>query len=442
MAKVAKQLGTPLMPWQQQVADVGLEIDPETGLMAYREIIVTVMRQQGKTAGIVLPIEVDRALMWDDPQNVSYTAQTGSDARKKLLEDQAPAIERSVLAKTIRRVYRAAGNEGIAFKNGSKISVAASSDDSGHGFTVDLGVLDEFWKDEDDRREQSMLPAMATKPNAQLLLTSTMGTDKSTYLNRKIETGRHAAAAGRNTGIAYFEWSIPSDADIEHPETWWAYMPALGRTITEGVVAHALETMDESEWRRAFGNQPTRSEREQVIPAVLWETAQRPTAEVARGGSVCFGLDVLPDRSSGAIVASDGKSVELVEHRDGTGWMAARAAALKESWGGRLVVDGGGPAASVADDLSALGVDVERMTSADVAAACACMYDALADQKVVFRTDPAMSDAVSGLARRPIGDRFVWSRSASRADITPFVAACLAYERAMHATETSVAMCY
>ena len=46
---LARQLGQPLMPWQQLVADVGLELDPESGLPAYREIVVTVPRQSGKT---------------------------------------------------------------------------------------------------------------------------------------------------------------------------------------------------------------------------------------------------------------------------------------------------------------------------------------------------------------------------------------------------------
>jgi hypothetical protein len=40
--------GTPLMPWQRYVADVALEIDPETGLLAYRGVDVTVPRQSGR----------------------------------------------------------------------------------------------------------------------------------------------------------------------------------------------------------------------------------------------------------------------------------------------------------------------------------------------------------------------------------------------------------
>ena len=31
VAEVAAKLGTPLMPWQQYVADVALEVDPKTG---------------------------------------------------------------------------------------------------------------------------------------------------------------------------------------------------------------------------------------------------------------------------------------------------------------------------------------------------------------------------------------------------------------------------
>jgi len=48
VAEVAAQLGTPLMPWQQYVVDVALELDPETGQLAYREVVLTVPRQSGK----------------------------------------------------------------------------------------------------------------------------------------------------------------------------------------------------------------------------------------------------------------------------------------------------------------------------------------------------------------------------------------------------------
>src|SRR5690606_39326101 len=49
VAEVAAQLGTPLMPWQQYVVDVALELDPETGQLAYREVVLTVPRDRKST---------------------------------------------------------------------------------------------------------------------------------------------------------------------------------------------------------------------------------------------------------------------------------------------------------------------------------------------------------------------------------------------------------
>lgn len=383
------------------------------------------------TAGVILPVELDRCLMWAERQRVIYTAQTGSDAREKLLNDQVPAIEKSFGA-LVRQVYRAKGEESIRFKNGSGIELAASSEDAGHGFTVDLGVLDECWADEDDRREQAILPAMITRPWAQMWLTSTQGTERSTFLNSKTELGRAAASEDRGTGIAYFEWSIPEDADIENPETWWAHMPALGYTIQPAAIAHALQSMvrdgNEAEWRRAFGNQRTHSISERVIPDVTWDAVCDPAAEVARdAASVTFGLDVHPERSSAAIVASDQSVCELIDHRPGTGWVLERAKSLSEKWRGTFVIDGNGPALSLADDLENENIPVKRLSTPETAAACGRMYDAIADMRVKFRTAEQFDIAVAGLAKKPMGDRFIWARQASMADITPFFAACLAY---------------
>jgi hypothetical protein len=37
--KIARELGQPLMPWQQQVFDVALELDERTGRLVYREVM-------------------------------------------------------------------------------------------------------------------------------------------------------------------------------------------------------------------------------------------------------------------------------------------------------------------------------------------------------------------------------------------------------------------
>lgn len=417
-------LGTPLMPWQRLVSDVGLEYDPDTGQLAYREIVVTVMRQSGKST-LVLSLESERCLMWGPNQRVAYTAQTGWDARRKVIDDHAPVLQASPLSGAVKRVLRGAGSEGIIWENGSRIDVMASSVAAGHGRVLDQGVIDEAFDDEDDRREQAILPAMATKPNAQLAVVSTAGTDKSVYLRRKVEAGRHAAEVNRGGGIAYFEWSIPENEDIDDPETWWAYMPALGWTITEPVVAHARQTMSDSEFRRGFGNQWTATEHDRIFPKEVWERVCDPLA--APSGQLRFGLDVLPDQSAGAIASCGGGEIEMIEHRPGTSWMVDRAEALSTNWKGPVVGDGGGPSAPILDELERRGVQVIRLNNGEAASASMAIYNAIADAKVKFRTSDDFDTAVDGLAKRPVGDRFAWSRSASLSDITPFTAATWAF---------------
>ena len=53
VAELAKALGIPLMPWQRQVFDVALEVD-EDNRYVYREVVVTVPRQSGKSTALML----------------------------------------------------------------------------------------------------------------------------------------------------------------------------------------------------------------------------------------------------------------------------------------------------------------------------------------------------------------------------------------------------
>lgn len=420
---VAKRLGLPLMPWQQLVADVGGELDPDTGLPAYREVIVTVPRQSGKTT-LVLSWEVQRALGWDGPQRIIYSAQSGNDARKKLIEDQVPILEPRRTKMGIRRILRGMGNEAIEFGNGSRIVLLASTSDSGHGKTVDLGVKDELFADYDDRRDQALVPAMATRPAAQVLTASTMGTDESVPLNRAVERGRAAVDRGKRDGIAYFEWSADPAADPDDPATWWSCMPALGFTISEAVVAQARETLTDGEFRRAFLNQQTRAD-ERVLPVAKWSAVCVETA--APVSPLTFAVDVNPERSAASIVAACPGVAELVEYRQGTGWVAARAAEIDAKHGpSRWVIDGAGPASSLKADLERAFLSVYATSSRELMDACGQFYDGVLDGKLQIRRHPRLDEAAAAAGKRQVGDAWAWTRKHLSADISPLVAVTLA----------------
>jgi hypothetical protein len=429
-ARIADQLGVPLMPWQQLVLDVGLELGDD-GLPCYREVWVTVPRQNGKTTLILVKM-LNRALLWERrgrvvPQKLMYSAQTGKDAREKILEDFVPMLKQSPMWVTVDRVLSGMGNEAVRFKTGSLLKKLESSDSSGHGKTVDDATIDEAFRDLDDRREQALIPSMSTIADAQLWGISTAGTDASVYLRRKVDVGREAVNADRRTGVAYFEWSAADDADPDDPATWWSCMPALGRTINEGVVQHARQTMTDGEFRRAYLNQWT-SSAEAVISSDVWAAVQ---GEHKPDGRLTFALDVNPDRTAAAIAVADRDGrVELVEYRPGTSWVTARVVELVGRWSGRVALDATGPAGSLSADLEAAGVEVDRYNGGRLAAACGAFYDAVADRRVQVRPSPQLTTAVEGARRQSVGDAWRWARKDLTVDVCPLVAVTVAFDAA------------
>lgn len=419
------------MPWQRLVADVGGEIDPDTGLPAYREVIVTVPRQSGKTT-LVLAWEVQRALGWGRAQRIVYSAQTGNDARKKLIEDQIPILEPRKTKLGISSILKGMGNEAIVWRNGSRLVLQASGAESGHGKTVDLGVKDEFFADVDDRRDQALVPAMMTRADAQVLTTSTMGTDESLPLNRAVERGRAAVTAGQTQGIAYFEWAADPSADADDPETWWSCMPGLGLTVTEHTVRHARDMLTDGEFRRGFLNIATRND-ERLIPAITWDMVNRP--DVSPSGQVVFAVDVNLERSAAAILAVSGDGeIEVIEHRNGLGWVAPRVNELEERWNRPTWTWDGAKSAPVASLVPDFDV-VNRDPVMDMAAASGAFYDAVAEQKVSVRRHPSLDAAVAGAQRKfTSADGWVWSRKGA-VDICPLVAATAGLWAANRATE-------
>lgn len=412
------------MPWQQMVADIGGELDAATGLPAYREVIVTVPRQSGKTT-LVLAWELQRALGWDGPQRIMYSAQSGKDAREKLLDDQVPLLYPKRKQLGIKSIRRANGNEAITFVNGSRINVLTSSSDSGHGKTIDLAVKDELFADPDDRRDQSMLPAMATRRAAQMLTTSTMGTDESIALNRAVELGRLAVNEDRRRGVAYFEWSAHPEEDPDDPAVWARCMPALGHTIDNDAVINARGKMSEGDFRRAFLNQQTKAD-ERVIPGHAWRAVCDENVKPA--APLTFAVDVNPERSAAAIVASgQGPVCELVEFRPGTGWLADRCVELNTRHEpGAWVVDGSGPAGSYVPEFERAGLTVHAVTARELIEACGGLYDAVMERKIRVRYHSELDAAVAGAAKRRVGDAWAWTRHSASVDVCPLVALTLA----------------
>jgi len=421
-------IGTPPLPWQRHVMDVAGEIDA-AGVPIFREVRVTVPRQQGKTGGLLLPIQVHRALAFGRPQRILYTAQDRNHAREKWSE-QVEQLERSPLRRLFT-VRRSNGSEAIRWRGGSVGGITASGEKSAHGFTLDLGVIDEAFAQTDDRLIQSFRPAMVTRRDAQLWIVSTAGTDESTFLRERVDDGRARVEAGERADVAYFEWSAPDDMAVDDPATWRMAMPALGALIDEETIRRDMASMDEAEFGRAYLNRWAAGGTP-VFDLADWT---RCRDDASKAESVAFGLDVSPDRRTASIAVAGGRRdgrvhVELIERRAGTDWIVARLGELIEAHKpAALAVDPGSPAGSLVTDITRLRrvPPLVLVTGRQYAAACGSLYDDVSTGRLAHRGQPALDDAVIAARRRAVGDSWVWARPEHAAtDPAPLIAATLA----------------
>lgn len=433
------------MPWQRMVAEVAGEIvqDEESGIWvpAYPEVVVTVPRQQGKTI-IVLTWSIDRAQLWQawdgKPQGIAYSAQNGSEARKKFRKEHLPLLKRSRFWAGVEKPRLAAEDTGLDFKNDAHFTIWNNSEESGHGGTIDLAALDEIFADEDNRREQAVVPAMQTRHDRQKLITSTAGTNKSLVLLRKQRAGRHAVETGRRDGIAYFEYSAFDGADPEDPATWWSCMPALGYTMTERDVKTSLDELrdgdDMSEFMRACLNIPNLGGRERVIPVDVWSQV---CGDHQPSGQITLAIEATPDQKFASIVAADMTgTVEVVEHHPNTAWLMKRVVKAARKENAEVVVDQLGPLGYLIEPLEAEGVRVVRYDTNDCTSACASVLERIFDGTVAVRSHKGLSEAVDGAKKRQVSDRWVWARKGFDTDISPLVAMTWAVHRASSHTPT------
>lgn len=425
------------MPWQQYVADVLLEVDPDTGDLWYTEAGLEVPRQSGKSTFIMSKAthRCTATGFFGPRQRVVYTAQTRLKAREKWDEDYRQELEASATFKRMARPFKGAGNEHFRFQNGSKWGIDANTESAGHGGTIDEAYIDEAFAQKDGRLEQAFRPAMITRRNKQFLWISTAGwLDEAPFLWDKTLLGR-AAVENPESRLAYFEWSAPDDADPRDPETWRACMPALGHTITEAAIRGELDGMKLPDFRRAYLNQwvpkPIELD-ESPIPVGLWSALADPEGSALELRDLTLAIDMPPDRSSASIVACgrrpDGTpQVEVVETGPGSGWVAERCARVaSKRWIREVVVDSASAAAALVPDLEAQHLTVHKTTTREYAEACGGLFDAVVQSAVRNVPHPAMAQAISGATKRPLGDAWAFDKRKATVDITPLVAAALA----------------
>lgn len=437
VGEIARRLGKPLMPWQQHVVDVALELDPD-GSLHYGEVVLSLPRQSGKSA-LVLAWIIHRLVVMPlvlGRQRVTYTAQLRSKARAKLEKDWSEELrlaadfteieQRSRLLPQHPTEWKLSlnnGQENIRLGRGNFLQIDAPSRSGGHGDTLDVGVIDEAWVHEDDEVETGMSPTMATRVAPQFLIVSAAGEARSKYFWRKVRAGRVAGFTGDHGRTAYFEWSALGAWDPKvtgpgvllgdpgDPEVWEACSPALGRTI-------GLRFL-EGEWDKArrggraaidlfirsylnmWLEVPVLEEltKGSDLPIDAWLRLADPGAD--RGTDVVFGVDIGTDRLAHIGVAwhrPDGRvQVMLADHNVSPLQTKRRLEGLLAEWGGAVMI--GGTSAPLEGDVAG----AELVSNAEFAQATGWFVDLVSEAGIRHGNQPELNTAVEFSPLRAYG---------------------------------------
>lgn len=419
--ELAAEAGLILDPWQRLVLDGALG-ERRDGKWSAFEVGLIVPRQNGK--GAILEARELAGLFLFGEQLILHSAHEFKTAQEAFRRVLALVENTDWLRKRVARIRTSHGEEGIELLDGARLRFVARSGGSGRGFSGDTVILDEAMILGPDAMA-ALLPTLSARPNPQLWYAASAGLETSGQLRQVRERG----SRGDEPGLAFFEWSAPTDSDLDDVDGWLQANPALGIRIPDEFVERERAAMPELEFARERLGIWDDGRRDAVIPMDVWEASA--DSRSVPNDPVAFAIDVPPDRSASSIAIagrrSDGLAhVEVVDHRKGTHWVVERTVELVKRWTpSAVVVDPSGPAGSLIPDLEAAGVTVSTTSAREMAQACGAFYDTAVDRRLRHLDQPLLNSALGAARKRTLGDAWAWHRR-DLTDISPLVACTLA----------------
>lgn len=438
-------MGAPLFPWQQFVADVALEVEPD-GSWAYDEVFVTAPRRSGKTH-LIVPVTAHRCGQ-PRPATAWITAQTLKSAVRRWNE-----VANKIVASPLRgKVKKNRGNPQVLRwpATESEFAPFAPSEDAMHGEDPDLVWVDELWAfDHEDRVviQQGYEPAFSVK-SGQAWLMSTAGTPRSEWFNEVRRRSEDAVAAGVLSGTAGFDWSVPERvggrpvAGLDDEELLRVVLDAHPRR-DHGVRPEFLRAQlakGRIEFLRAYGNL---SQNDDAVGATAVFTAEQMQAargaRIPDGARIGLGVAVDDHRRDAAVAVAwrdvAGRAHTAYQRAEGTRWAVPEVRRLVDGYDVAVVaVQSAGPARDLADDLELDGVPVLRLSQPDTAAAGARFHDQFPAGSILWDGSSDFAAAVAAAEVQRVQSGIVW-RSATGAPVTTLQAGTVAVWGVDHAPE-------
>jgi hypothetical protein len=204
------------------------------------------------------------------------------------------------------------------------------------------------------------------------------------------------------------------------PASEWMNLEAIADSWDDPQVS-------EADFRRYWLNQPVPTDEPTPSALAGWRTR---TTEANPPRPDAIGVAVSVDRAWGSIGTGgylDGVlTLGTVDRRHGVAWLTDELLRIQREYNLPVAVDERGPAASLIETWEAAGVHVTRVGPTEYADACARLFDHIQSGSVWFIAHPDLDAAIEGARWKEIGDRRVFGRRKSVADISMLEAVTLA----------------
>ena len=438
---LAAMAGLVLDDWQAWCLEVAMS-EQSDGRWSAFEVGIEVGRQNGK--GSILEARQLGGLTILRERLQVHTAHEFKTCfehflRMVTLVESNPEIDRQVM-----RVRRGAGEQAIEMRGGQRLRFMARTNSSGRGLTGDVVYLDEAFA-LTAQMMGALLPTLSSRPNPQLWYMSSAPMSTSA-----VQHGvRRRAEVGEARRLFYAGWSNGQDVDIDDREALVRSTPALGIRIWEETIdaeRDALRATPGEFMRERLGvpdPEVTADEKPVKLPQVEWLATAKPASRAPAREGVRLAFDVAPDGAWSSVAVAVGTLsapwVQLIEHRQGVGWLPEFVAAkCVEHDVVAVSCDGIGPAGSelprVREALEAAGFPVDRLrplTSGEYRAACGAFYADVVEGRLgrpaaAHGEKDVLDVAAADAAEKRVGDGWLWDRRRATVPVSPLVAVTVA----------------
>lgn len=417
------RLGLSLDRWQDGLAGLLLVYRPD-GVLAHTigGFGLCICRQVGKTHTITcvlfgLCVEYPGLLViW-----TSHHVKTNSETFVAV----QGYCRRTRIKPFVKKVYLGSGDEAVEFANGSRILFGARERGFGRGIPgVDVLMSDEA----QILTQRAMQDMLATLNTSRLGLHIYVGTPpKPSDSSEMFRVMRQEAWSGETTDVAWVECGADENADIDDVEQWMKANPSCPHRTPVVSIQRLRRRLDDDGFRReALGIWD--ADEASAFDLAAWSDLADKGVDKPRSAALV--IDMSPDRRHCWIGVAGGVDTERGER---VLIMAAEATAanvvtkVRKLSGERDIVEvaiTSGAARALEPALVEAGVEYQRLTPADVAAAYSCLQEAIKNQTVCHVDQVELNTAMLMTRTRFItsGESEVFDRRNYSVNLSPAVA--------------------